>query len=531
MIALPDVQSHCDRVLDAVEQAVVGKREALELVLLGMLADGHVLIEDFPGLAKTLLARSFAAVTDLRFSRIQFTPDLMPSDVTGSSIYNQRTSEFDFRPGPVFANLLLGDEINRAPPKTQAALLEAMQERQVTLEGETRQLERPFLVLATQNPIEYEGTYPLPEAQLDRFLLRIGVGYPAREHEWEMLERRRERRADEVELTPVIDRETVLELQRAIEDVHVAESIGLYMVDVVAATRASSRVQVGASPRGSLALLKLSRGLAALRGRDFVTPEDVKNVAVPALAHRLTLNPELWVQRIRAEDVVQECLDAVPTPKAEDAVRGRRDPRARQRSSRATRRWALSGSSPASRSDAPSSSSLATPFVLVLAIGLVFGSEPELDVEVHGSTGAVARGRRGRPASSAGRDHRSSDWSSALALPRDAVAAGDMSFGADARSGGARELDVRSAFRAGVSTGSAAWAWRPSTGSACLSSSRSCRPAHLVARLSERGAAPRDRAPARHAGVRRATSSPGRRARGSSSPTSACTSPATAYAA
>jgi MoxR-like ATPase len=321
VIALADVQPHCDRILDAVEQAVVGKREALELVLLGMLADGHVLIEDFPGLAKTLLARSFAAVTDLRFSRIQFTPDLMPADVTGSSIYNQRTSEFDFRPGPVFANLLLGDEINRAPPKTQAALLEAMQERQVTLEGETRQLERPFLVLATQNPIEYEGTYPLPEAQLDRFLLRIGVGYPAREHEWEMLERRRERRVDEVELTPVVDRETVLALQRAIEEVHVAESIGLYIVDVVSATRQSSLVQVGASPRGSLALLKLSRGLAALRGRDFVTPEDVKNVAVPALAHRLTLNPELWVQRIRAEDVVQECLDAVPTPRAEDAVR------------------------------------------------------------------------------------------------------------------------------------------------------------------------------------------------------------------
>ena len=191
MIAVAEVKAHCDRILDAVEQAVVGKREALELVLLGVLADGHVLIEDVPGLAKTLLARSFAAVTDLRFARIQFTPDLMPSDVTGSSIYNQRTSEFEFWPGPVFANLLLGDEINRAPPKTQAALLEAMQERQVTLEGETRQLERPFLVLATQNPIEYEGTYPLPEAQLDRFLLRIGIGYPARTDEWEMLERRR----------------------------------------------------------------------------------------------------------------------------------------------------------------------------------------------------------------------------------------------------------------------------------------------------------------------------------------------------
>ena len=321
MIPVADVKTHCDRILDAVEQAVVGKREALELVLLGLLADGHVLIEDVPGLAKTLLARSFARVTSLRFSRIQFTPDLMPSDVTGSSIYNQRTSEFEFWPGPVFANLLLGDEINRAPPKTQAALLEAMQEQQVTLEGETRHLERPFLVIATQNPIEYEGTYPLPEAQLDRFLLRVGIGYPSRTHEWEMLERRRERRTDEVELVPVVDRETVLDLQRAVEEVHVSESIGLYMVDIVTATRTSTRLQVGSSPRGSLALLKLARSLAALRGRDFVTPEDVKAVAVPALAHRLTLNPELWVQRIRAEDVVQECLDTVPTPPAEDAVR------------------------------------------------------------------------------------------------------------------------------------------------------------------------------------------------------------------
>jgi MoxR-like ATPase len=321
VIGVADVKGHCDRVLDAVEQAVVGKREALELVMLGILSDGHVLIEDFPGLAKTLLARSFAAVTDVRFSRIQFTPDLMPSDVTGSSIYDQQRAEFEFRPGPIFANLVLGDEINRAPPKTQAALLEAMQERQVTLEGETRQLERPFIVLATQNPIEYEGTYPLPEAQLDRFLLRMAIGYPSADYEWEMLELRRGRRADEVVLEPVIDRETVLALQRAVEEVHVAESVGRYMVDIVTATRSSGRVQVGASPRGSLALLKLSRSLAALRGRDFVTPEDVKAVAVPALAHRLTLNPELWVQRIRAEDVVQECLDTVPTPRAEDAVR------------------------------------------------------------------------------------------------------------------------------------------------------------------------------------------------------------------
>jgi MoxR-like ATPase len=316
-----EVREACDRVLDEVERAIIGKRETLELVLLGLLGDGHVLIEDYPGLAKTLMARSFAQATSMRFQRIQFTPDLMPSDVTGSSIYNQRTSDFEFRPGPIFANLLLADEINRAPPKTQAALLEAMQERQVTIEGITHPLEPPFSVLATQNPIEYEGTYPLPEAQLDRFLLRIGVGYPSRDDEWHVLERRMERATDEVALEPVIDAATLIELQRALESVYVSESIGMYMVDLVASTRASARLQVGASPRGTLALLKLSRGRAVLSGRDYVTPEDVKAVAVPALGHRLTLRPELWVQRIRGEDVVREALEAVPTPAAEDVVR------------------------------------------------------------------------------------------------------------------------------------------------------------------------------------------------------------------
>jgi MoxR-like ATPase len=306
------------RILEQVERAVVGKRDVLELVLLGLLADGNVLIEDFPGLAKTLAARSFAQATSLGFARIQFTPDLMPSDITGSSIYNQRESDFEFRPGPIFTNLLLADEINRAPPKTQAALLEAMQERQVTIEGRTYPLERPFIVLATQNPIEYEGTYPLPEAQLDRFLMRISFGYPSSEDEWGMLEARAARRTDEVELEPVIDGPTVLELQRTVEQVYVAESIGRYMVDLVRSTRESNRIAVGASPRGTLALLKLSRARAALSGRDFVTPEDVKAVAVPALAHRLTLKPELWVQRIRGEDVVRDSLDAVPTPPAED---------------------------------------------------------------------------------------------------------------------------------------------------------------------------------------------------------------------
>jgi MoxR-like ATPase len=308
-------------VVDEVEKAVVGKRDALELLMLGLLADGHVLIEDYPGLAKTLMARSFAQACSMDFSRIQFTPDLMPSDVTGSSVYDQREAEFRFRPGPIFANLLLADEINRAPPKTQAALLEAMQERQVTTEGETRRLGPPFLVLATQNPIEYEGTYPLPEAQLDRFLLRMSVGYPAREDEWRVLAERAERGTDEVRLDPVVDRENLLALQQACEDVYVSEPVGLYMVDVVAATREAPTVLVGASPRGSLALLKLSRCRAALDGRDYVTPEDVKAVAVPALAHRLSLRPELWVQRVSADDVVRERLATVPTPAAEDLAR------------------------------------------------------------------------------------------------------------------------------------------------------------------------------------------------------------------
>ena len=230
---LAQVQEHATRILDEVERAVVGKRDALELVLMGLLADGHVLLEDYPGLAKTLAARSFAAVTSIGFNRIQFTPDLMPSDVTGSSIWNQRDADFLFRPGPIFTNLLLADEINRAPPKTQAALLEAMQERQVTIEGVTHPLARPFLVLATQNPIEYEGTYPLPEAQLDRFLLRVGFGYPSKSDEWEVLSRRLERREDEIELEPVIDGRTLLELQAAIEQVHVGEAVGAYIVELV----------------------------------------------------------------------------------------------------------------------------------------------------------------------------------------------------------------------------------------------------------------------------------------------------------
>jgi MoxR-like ATPase len=310
-----------DAILDEVERAVVGKREALELVLVALLADGHVLIEDLPGTAKTLIARSFAQTTGLTFTRVQFTPDLMPSDITGSSVYNQSTSEFEFRPGPVFTNLLLGDEINRSPPKTQAALLEAMQERQVSSDNETRRLDPPFLVIATQNPIEFEGTYVLPEAQLDRFMLRVSIGHPDADSEWEMLARRMDRGTEEITLRSVVDRDEFTAMQRAVERVYVSESIGRYIVALVTTTREQPGVEIGASPRGSLALLGASRARAALHHRDFVVPDDVKAVAVEALAHRIRLKPELWVRGALARDVIAECLQVVPTPAAEDAVR------------------------------------------------------------------------------------------------------------------------------------------------------------------------------------------------------------------
>ncbi len=316
--AIEDTRERSRQILDTVERAIVGKRPVLELVLLGMLARGHVLLEDFPGLAKTLIARSFAQAVGIAFNRVQFTPDLLPSDITGSLIYDQREGRFEFRRGPVFTNLLLGDEINRAPPKTQAALLEAMQEGQVTVEDTTYPLPQPFTVIATQNPIEYEGTYPLPEAQLDRFMLRVAVGYPQRDEEWEILRRRVDRGQDEVRLPPVVDRTGLLGMQASLEEVYVGESVGLYIVDLAAATRAHPDVQVGASPRGALALLKLARGRAVLAGRDFVTPDDVKVVAVPALAHRLTLRPELWVRRVTGADVVTGVLGHVPAPAAEE---------------------------------------------------------------------------------------------------------------------------------------------------------------------------------------------------------------------
>ena len=305
-------------VLDAVETAVVGKRDALELVLAGILAGGHVLLEDLPGLGKTLAARSFAQALGLPFTRAQFTPDLLPADLTGAEVFDQRTGEFVFRPGPVFTGLLLADEINRTPPKTQSALLEAMQERQVSVEGTTRRLPQPFHVLATANPVEHEGTYPLPEAQLDRFLLRLSFGYPSPEQEWDVVARRIRRRQEEQSVQQVLDAEGLLSAQQAVETVHVEDTVGHYAVELVTATRDHSHALVGASPRGTLALITCARALAVIRGRDYVVPEDVKALAHPALDHRVTVKPELWLQNATGAGVVEAALHSVAVPAAED---------------------------------------------------------------------------------------------------------------------------------------------------------------------------------------------------------------------
>ena len=314
---VPRVAELSSRILDEVSRAIVGKRHVLEQVLLAVLSDGHVLIEDYPGLAKTLMAKSVAAALGCEFKRVQFTPDLLPADITGTYIFDRRSSEFVLRKGPVFTNLLLADEINRAPPKTQAALLEAMQEKQTTLEGETHPLARPFLVFATQNPIEFEGTYPLPEAQIDRFLIRIGIGYPSRDQEQEMLDRRMARRRDDVPIARIASPDEVLAMQAVLEEVHVDPSLAAYIVEIVARTREHRQVEVGSSPRGSLALLKLGRARAALQGRDYVLPDDVKAIAGPALAHRLILKADPWIKGVRTEGVVQEILAGVPVPKVD----------------------------------------------------------------------------------------------------------------------------------------------------------------------------------------------------------------------
>jgi len=305
----------CGQIIDEIETVVVGRRRVLELVMLGILGRGHVLLEDVPGLGKTLIARCFSEALDLSFARVQFTPDLLPADLTGLSVFDQSTGHFEFRPGPVFTQLLLADEINRTPPKTQAALLEAMAEEQVSSDGETRPLPQPFIVLATDNPIEYEGTYALPEAQLDRFLLRVRMGYLPAPDEQELLARRLRRGAETPKVAAVVDAETLLAMRASIEQVHVEPVILGYVVALLEATRNHPQVAVGASPRGGLATVALARGSAMLEGRDFVTPEDIKSVAVPALAHRLSLRPELWVRRVSGDDVVNEILAGVPAPR------------------------------------------------------------------------------------------------------------------------------------------------------------------------------------------------------------------------
>jgi MoxR-like ATPase len=312
------VNERTRQILDTVEQAVVGKRGPLTLVLSGILAGGHVLLEDFPGLGKTLAARSFAQVLGLEFKRAQFTPDLLPADLTGSFIFDQATREFVFRQGPLFTGLLLADEINRTPPKTQAALLEAMQERQITVEGTTFQLDPPFHVLATANPVEYEGTYPLPEAQLDRFLLRVSFGYPSADEEWDVLERRMARRREEQTLPAVVNASELLAIQAAIETVTVDDSVGRYCVRLATATRQHPNALLGASPRGSLALLLTARARAVIEGRDYVTPEDVKSVAHAALDHRVTTRPELWMTGVTSTSIVAEVVASVPVPSASE---------------------------------------------------------------------------------------------------------------------------------------------------------------------------------------------------------------------
>ncbi len=302
------------RVVNEVEKAIIGKNELLESIMAAVLADGHVLLEDYPGLGKTLLANSLSIALGLAFKRIQFTPDLLPGDITGGYIFNRQTNQFELHKGPLFANIVLADEINRASPKTQSALLEAMQEHQVTLEGETMKLPTPFVVFATQNPIEYEGTFPLPEAQLDRFVMKLSVGYPTPEQEQEILSRRQTRQHDEVNLAQVTNEKELLAMRAVVETIHVDPDIEKYMVSLVTATRHNGRVTVGASPRGSLALLKLSRARAAIDGRNYVLPDDVKYFAVPALAHRLILAPELWMRRNAAESIIGTIVDTTAVP-------------------------------------------------------------------------------------------------------------------------------------------------------------------------------------------------------------------------
>ncbi len=314
---IDEVSDICGSLIDEVGKAIVGKRSVLEKTLLGILANGNILFEDYPGLAKTLLSNCFARTLGCDFKRIQFTPDLLPADITGSFIYDKNTGDFKMRKGPIFTNILLADEVNRAPPKTQAALLEAMQEKQTTIEGETHTLDDPFIVIATQNPIEYEGTYPLPEAQVDRFLLRLEVGYPSASDEVEILKRRKDRKTDDVEIDRITDPETLIQMQQKIEDVHLDDDIKKYIVNIVQKTRRNKDVEVGSSPRGSLALMKLAMANAAMRGRDYVVPDDVKFIAKEALSHRLVLKPGPAIKGVEEEEIIEKTLKDVPVPKVD----------------------------------------------------------------------------------------------------------------------------------------------------------------------------------------------------------------------
>lgn len=317
---MPDVSTFSRTILDEVSKAVVGKTHVLCQMLAALVSNGHILLEDYPGLAKTLIANSFATALGLSFRRIQFTPDLLPGDITGGYIFDRAQNQFVLRPGPIFAQIVLADEINRASPRTQSALLEAMQERQVTIEGETMALPTPFIVIATQNPIEYEGTFPLPEAQVDRFLIRLSIGYPSPEEEREIIHRRRERKQDVQPLRAASNAEQLLDMQHQIEDVFVDSDLEQYLVDLTGRTRAHRQVAVGASPRGTLALLKLSRAWAAMEGRSFVLPDDVKAFVKPALSHRLILQPDLWLTPHAAEHILDEVLETVPVPVLKEAL-------------------------------------------------------------------------------------------------------------------------------------------------------------------------------------------------------------------
>ncbi len=304
----------CQKLIAEVENTILGKRNVLEHIVVNILAGGNILFEDYPGLAKTLMANTFAKALGCKFQRIQFTPDLLPSDITGTYVFNPKTNTFNFHPGPIFTNILLADEINRAPPKTQAALLEAMQEKQVTVEGNTHKLPDPFFVFATQNPIEYEGTYPLPEAQLDRFMMKLSVGYPDFEVEKEIILRRHRRSHDDVPVTAITSEEKVRELQGTLEGVHFDERLIDYLTRIIHLTRSHAMVEVGASPRGSLALYKLARAVAVLSGRHYVLPDDIKLIAISALKHRIILKAEPRIRGVRPEDIVSEILTQVPVP-------------------------------------------------------------------------------------------------------------------------------------------------------------------------------------------------------------------------